>query len=57
MKSHSNGRHTLPYLCHLTIILITPGVDSAFNRNIPGVKGGRQGRKADNLTAIYEPIV
>jgi hypothetical protein len=38
-----------------------PGVDSASNRNeyqepFWGVKGGRRG-KADNLTAICEPIV
>jgi hypothetical protein len=26
-------------------------------RNFPGVKGGRPVRKADNLTAICEPIV
>jgi hypothetical protein len=37
-----------------------PGVDSASNRNeyqeYSGGKG-RPARKADNLTAIYEPIV
>jgi hypothetical protein len=38
------------------------GVDSAANRNeyqeSPWrIKGGRPGRKADNLTAIYEPTV
>jgi hypothetical protein len=39
-----------------------PGVDSASNRNeypprkVPGGKG-RPARKADNLTAICEPIV
>jgi hypothetical protein len=40
------------------------GVDSASNRNeyqesywgVGGVKGWRQARKADNLTAISEPI-
>jgi hypothetical protein len=26
-------------------------------RNIPVVKGNRQARKADNLTAICEPII
>jgi hypothetical protein len=26
-------------------------------RNLPGVKGGPPARKADNLTAICEPIV
>jgi hypothetical protein len=26
-------------------------------RNLPGGKGGRPARKADNLTAIYEWIV
>jgi hypothetical protein len=39
-----------------------PGVDSASNRNEYqesswGVKDGRPARKADNLTAICEPIV
>jgi hypothetical protein len=39
-----------------------PEVDSASNRNEYqesswGVKGGRPARKADNLTAICEPIV
>jgi hypothetical protein len=39
-----------------------PGVDSAFNRNeyqesSSEVKGGRPACKADNLTAICEPIV
>jgi hypothetical protein len=38
------------------------GVDSASNRNEYqesswGIKGGRQARKDDNLTAICEPIV
>jgi hypothetical protein len=26
-------------------------------KNLPGVKGGRPARKADNLTAICEPTV
>jgi hypothetical protein len=26
-------------------------------RNLPAVRGGREARKADNLTAICEPIV
>jgi hypothetical protein len=39
-----------------------PVVDSASNRNEYQesswwVKGGRSARKADNLTAIYEPVV
>jgi hypothetical protein len=39
-----------------------PGVDSASNKNeyqemFLGVKGERPARKADNLTAISEPIV
>jgi hypothetical protein len=38
-----------------------PGVDSASNRNeyqeSSWGKGGRPARKADNLTAICEPIV
>jgi hypothetical protein len=39
-----------------------PGIDSASNRNEYQesswvVKGGRLVRKADNLTAICEPIV
>jgi hypothetical protein len=39
---------------------LCPGVDSACNRNeyqnVPGGKG-RPARRADNLTAICEPIV
>jgi hypothetical protein len=39
-----------------------PGVDLPSNRNEYqesswGVKGGRPARKADNLTAICEPII
>jgi hypothetical protein len=39
-----------------------PGVDSASNGNEYqesswGVKGDRPARRADNLTAIFEPIV
>jgi hypothetical protein len=40
---------------------IGPGVDSAFNRNEDQESSwggkGRPARKADNLTAICEPIV
>jgi hypothetical protein len=44
----------------MDLILPSPGVDSASNRNeYQGSSGckGRPARKADNFTAICEPIV
>jgi hypothetical protein len=37
-------------------LLPTQQLTEKSNRNIPGGKG-RPAQKADNLTAIYEPIV
>jgi hypothetical protein len=36
---------------------MTLGPTQPLTGNFLGVKGGRQSRKADNLTAICEPIV
>jgi hypothetical protein len=37
---------------------LTEPVTEISTRNLPGVRGkGRRARKADNLTAICEPIV
>jgi hypothetical protein len=38
-------------------LVSTQPLTKMSTRNLPGVKGGRLAGKADNLTAICEPIV
>jgi hypothetical protein len=53
------GFFSLPSPCSRTMALgSTQPLTKMSNRNLPeGVKGGWPVRKADNLTAICEPVV
>jgi hypothetical protein len=52
------GFFTLPNPSSLTVALgSTQPLTEMSTRNLPGVKGGRAARKADNLTAVCQPIV
>jgi hypothetical protein len=54
--------HTTPFNLpspsgHTTVLGSIQPLTDRLPGTFPGVKGGRLKRKADNLTAIYEPIV
>jgi hypothetical protein len=53
-----NEVFNLPNFSSSTMVLgLIQPLTEMSTRNIPGVNGGRLARKADNFTALYEPIV